>query len=409
VTANPPRPEAYQTFRVNLAEPGPDPNAAPSLVLTTPANVPSGSGTSISVSNYNDADGDPITVEIDWNNDGTYDETKILAGGSGGGQTWISPSAYVNSTAVTQGRTIPVRYTDGLIAESIVYNPPLAFLLGPNEAPSPGSVVLSTPATVPNGSTTTVSVVSASDAEGDPIQFAIDWDNNPATPADLQTLQAPYTPVTYTSPIVFTGSVPNEGRNIPVTYADPAHAPVAYTPTLAFTLTGPVGSLPQVSLSTPTSVLSGNTAAITVQAANDADGNVIQLTIDWDNNPSTPADVRTIAPPYNTPLTYTSPTPYNNASLSPAGRGIPVTVSDGVNPPVAYAPSLGFTLSANRAPVITGAPALAVNPLPSPATFTMAAGNATAVDPEGDAISYTIANSVNTNTYSGSAFPIGGL
>ncbi|HYE77997.1 MAG TPA: hypothetical protein VEI97_08430, partial [bacterium] len=142
--------------------------------------------------------------------------------------------------------------------------------------------------------------------------------------------------------------------------------------------------------------------------ANDGDGDTITLAIDWDNNPATPVDTRTIAPPYTTPIIYTSPANYNNPTLSSVAMSIPVTVTDGVNPVAPYTPPLSFTLGPNRAPVVGGTPALAANNIPSPASFTLLQGTATATDPEGDAVSFTVTNNQDASAPSGQ-FPFGSL
>lgn len=408
VTVNLPRPVAYQKFVVNMGGSGSD-NLLPSLLLTTPVNVASGETTSISVGSYNDSDGDQIIVECDWDSDGSYEDVEMLNGGSGGGQVWTSPITYSNPTSQIQTRTIPVRFSDGVITSPLTYNPSLTFLLGPNLAPSAGSLALSTPATVFSGSTTMLSVLAADDPEGDPITLFIDWDNLSATPAEQRTLVAPYPPTVFTSPITYTATSPNEVRQIPVTYKDPSHAAVSYAPALSFNLVQIIGGLPSVSLTTPANIQSATTTTIQVTSATDPDGNPIQFAIDWDNHPGTPADIRTLNAPYSTPVVYTSPAPYINTTLSNSQRTIPVTVTDGINPAVAYSPSLSFQLGPNRPPAVSGSRALATTLLPSPATFTMNAGSGTASDPEGDPIAYAITNNVNASTWTGTTFPIGNL
>lgn len=408
ITENRPRPITYQHFQVTLGGGGTGGNFFPTLALSAPSLVTSGTGTSISVVSYSDPDGDPISVDIDWDNNGTFEDTRTLNGGSGSGQVWTSPISYSNATQINQTKYIPVRFTDGVMPTALTYQPMLQFNVGPNQGPT--SISLSTPATVANGSGTIVQVISASDPEGDPVSVAIDWDNNPATAADVRTLVAPYTPIAYNSPILYTATSPSEVRQIPVTWGDALHPATTYIPELSFTLSTIIGSLPTIELSTPANVDSGTATSITVLSASDPDSNLLTLSIDWDNNPETPQETRTIAPPYTTPLTYVSPLTYKNATLTPGSRQIPVRVTDGVNPGTFYAPALSFTLGANRAPIVSGIPAVTNSPQSSPATFIMGPGNATAVDPEGDTpLTYTVTNNHTAATWTGSGFPISGL
>jgi|GEM_PF-1892910 len=407
VTGELPRPIAYQHFQVVLGGGGGGGNFLPTLSLSTPANVTSGTGTTITVASYSDANGNAITVNIDWDNNGTYEDSRALTGGSGGGQVWTSPIAYTNGGPIAQTRYIPVRYTDGVMAGTLNHAPLLSFNIGPNAAPT---VSLSTPATVQSGSGTVVNFTGGSDAEGDPISLAIDWDDNPGTAPSIETVNAPYAAQSFNSPILYPATVPGEVREIPVGVSDPHSATVDYSPVLSFTLANVIGGLPQVTLSTAANVLSGNSTSISVLSASDADNNVITLAIDWDDNLATSPEIRTISPPYAVPLTYVSPITYKNATLTPSARALKVTVSDSVNPATAYSPQLTFTLGPNRAPIVTGAPNITNTPQPTPATFTLGAGTTTATDPEGDTpITYSLTNNRNSTTWTSNSFPFAGL
>ncbi|HYE78006.1 MAG TPA: hypothetical protein VEI97_08475, partial [bacterium] len=73
--ANPaPDPIAYQAFQVLMATPS-DP---PTVTLTTPREVLSGETTTIEVTAATDPDGDTILLEIDWDNDGIFEDTQRI-------------------------------------------------------------------------------------------------------------------------------------------------------------------------------------------------------------------------------------------------------------------------------------------------------------------------------------------
>ncbi|MCG3153099.1 MAG: hypothetical protein GEEBNDBF_02408 [bacterium] len=167
--------------------------------------------------------------------------------------------------------------------------------------------------------------------------------------------------------------------------------------------------IPTLTMNVPADVDSGTTTSITVTAANDLNGDPITVQIDWDNDGIHEA-THTINPPYTTPITWNSTVPkYNNTTLLPLTRSIPVRFTDGVMAsPQNYGP-LQFMLGPNQAPQVSGAPALAAATLISPATFQLLAGSATITDPEGDPVTLKVVNDVDANIVTGAAFPIGGL
>lgn len=167
---------------------------------------------------------------------------------------------------------------------------------------------------------------------------------------------------------------------------------------------------PSLILTTPANVASGTSTTITATFANDLNGDAITVEIDWDNDGIYEA-VHTINAPYTTPIVWNSTVPkYNNTTLLSLPRTIPVRYTDGViASPMAYTPGLGFTLGPNQPPVITGMPVLADADIISPAFFEILAGTATIEDPEGDAVTLKVVNSIDATVVSSGTFPIAGL
>ncbi|MEO7993760.1 MAG: hypothetical protein ABI743_05115, partial [bacterium] len=77
-----------------------------------------------------DDDDDPLTVEIDWDNNGSYEDTRTL--NSGQTPTWTAPNQ-VNNPGAAGARTIKLRYTDGLVTP--INHANLTYTLGVNRPP----------------------------------------------------------------------------------------------------------------------------------------------------------------------------------------------------------------------------------------------------------------------------------
>ncbi|HYE80502.1 MAG TPA: hypothetical protein VEI97_21210 [bacterium] len=180
--------------------------------------------------------------------------------------------------------------------------------------------------------------------------------------------------------------------------AAPAPEPVVYQ---AFqVLMASPSTPPTLTLTTPPNVLSGTSTSITATAAGDAENDPITVEIDWDNNGSF-EDTQTIPAPYTVPVTFNRPggATYNNATLTPEMRTIPVRYTDGNGSPLPYSPALTFTLGPNRPPQLVsgGGLGLASPCLPSPATFSVTL-DGTVTDPEGDPVTYTVVGTPNSGT-----------
>ncbi|MEO7994590.1 MAG: hypothetical protein ABI743_09340, partial [bacterium] len=176
-------------------------------------------------------------------------------------------------------------------------------------------------------------------------------------------------------------------------------APIGYCPFQVDLITA--DALPTATFSTPANVLSGfaTTTTVSVDTANDADGDPIAVEIDWDGGANSFVAAGTINSPYTVPVNYTSPAAglWSNSTNAPIARTINVRFSDGVQPTPTNAPDLSTSLGANRAPVITGTTALAAATVVSPATFSMTIGTSTISDPENDTIGLYVVNNRNAD------------
>ncbi|MEO7993162.1 MAG: hypothetical protein ABI743_02085 [bacterium] len=222
-----PRPVSYQVFKVVQD----DPNTAPTLTLTTPANVLSGSTTILTVSSAFDAEGDPITVSIDWDNDSIFEDTHILMAPYTTPMVFNSTVPKYNNTTLTPlNRTIPVRYTDSVIASPLTYSPAKTFSLGGNRAPIiTGTPTLSDSTVIsPASFTINQGTATVTDPEGDTVTLKLrhSVDATTLTGTFPFTNIGPYTnpPVTSVDFTVWaldalhpaTGAGPVNGSNFPI-------------------------------------------------------------------------------------------------------------------------------------------------------------------------------------------------
>ncbi|MEO7993527.1 MAG: hypothetical protein ABI743_03940 [bacterium] len=153
-------------------------------------------------------------------------------------------------------------------------------------------------------------------------------------------------------------------------------------------------------------LLSGQQPSASVTGITDADGDLLNITVNWgDGNGFVPV-VSNLAPPY---ASQSLVGPHmNNTDLVNDSITMAVRVSDGT---VGNTYDLAYTLGPNRPPVVAGVPALASSSLPTPATFTLNAGSTSVIDPEGNAVTYVVTGSRTPTGPFGptSAFPITAL
>jgi len=165
-----------------------------------------------------------------------------------------------------------------------------------------------------------------------------------------------------------------------------------------------------VALTSADPMNSGTSAGVSVTAMGDLDGDNLDVLVDWGDGGGFVTVASGLVGPAYPPQTPSGPQ-MNNVDLVTDAIAMVVRVTDGVSN-VDF--PLPYTLGANRAPVLTGSPALALTPIAPPATFTMNVGTATAVDPEGDAVTYLITTDTAPNgpfpdATGQAAFPIASL
>ncbi|MEO7993761.1 MAG: hypothetical protein ABI743_05120, partial [bacterium] len=214
VTINRPRIETFQAFPIAFS------NTLPFLLVSVvDPTVDSAAKPALQVIEFYDNDEDPIGVDIDWNDDGTYEDHRTLNPGDPV-PLWTAPAA-INSTAITDSvHEIPLRYTDGM-AGTIDLTPAPSFTLGPNKPPAITGAVTLLADSLPVPATFRIQpgTATAVDPEGDPITYRVSNDrNSELVKSNSFPIVATLTPLTTLGPVTFT-----------VRATDPLHAGVAGT------------------------------------------------------------------------------------------------------------------------------------------------------------------------------------
>ncbi|HYE77682.1 MAG TPA: hypothetical protein VEI97_06830, partial [bacterium] len=362
LTSDLPDAATYQAFTVEQITP----NSPPTLTLQNPAGtVASGNGVAtFNVTAYNDPNGDPVQLQFDWNNDGDFSDTgEALQTVSGATPVpFASPIFYNNATLTPAGRSVPYRYTDGVIPSPITGTG--SFTLGPNQAPtiSAGTVGLANPSLVaPATFSLTATGLTVADAEGDAITFTVTADANNNGSVE-QTASSIVALAGYNAtPVMGPWNSPNSPVRFRAYANDATHAGTAGTavPSSPATLLGtvtPANNPPTLALQNPAGPVASGNGVLTfnVTSYNDPDGNTIQIQFDWNNDgdfSDTGEALQTVSGA--TPVPFSSPIFYNNATLTPAGRSVPYRYTDGV----IATPLTGtgsFTLGANQGPTFAG-------------------------------------------------------
>lgn len=114
------------------------PNTQAELTFSMPNFVMSATSLVLTIASYNDPDGDPVQIKIDWNGDLDFND----AGESGlppvtfTGQTYTSP-VLINNTSANPlpSRTVYVEYTDNISPHPIVQAVAGTYVLGGNRPP----------------------------------------------------------------------------------------------------------------------------------------------------------------------------------------------------------------------------------------------------------------------------------
>ncbi|HEU4618757.1 MAG TPA: putative Ig domain-containing protein [Gammaproteobacteria bacterium] len=343
------------TLRVSM----PGTNSAPTISGTPMTSIAAGSPYSFTPT-ATDADGDTLTFSIEnkpaW---ASFDSaTGQLSGTPAAGQT----GAYSG---------IAISVADGSASASLAPFTITVTAATTNSAPT----ISGTPAVDVQQGTAYDFQPSASDADGDKLTFSIA--NKPSWASFSTT----------TGRLSGTPGAGTAGRysNIVISVTDGKAG--AALPAFAITVAAS-NSAPKISGTPATAATSGAAYAFT-PTASDPDGDALTFTIA--NRPSWAA--------FNTATGRLSGTP--SASNAGAYSNIVISVSDGKLS--ASLPAFTITVTAtNSAPTISGTPAT------SAASGTAYSFTPTASDPDGDALTFTIANRPSWATFNGATGRLSG-
>jgi len=389
-----PEPVTYQAFRVLVSTPNAQPNATASFVGGASV-IASGGTTEVQIDSYTDVESNPATVTVDYDFDGVFFTdvlpVNITPAGPFPTAMGISPQIFNLISANPIDVTTQVRYNDGFHPDDMIN---LTLTIGGNNLPTADVQFVSPTAVI--GTIIQLTIANEADVEGDPVRYDIDWEwdgvaanfvpdfpwvDLPSTFAQLPK-PAPAAVGPYTAGIRIKDALHPAGTLMGVPYN------VVATNTQA-----------NCRFIIPANVLSATTIPLTVDAYDDPDGDPVQLRIDW-NGDFDFNDAGESGLPAVTAVgqIYTSPLQLNNLSATPRPAvTVNVEYTDNVSPHSPVFDNAGqFILGGNRPPVITGSPSLQLTPIPSGGTFRVLQNGATASDPEGNGISYTLRSVPNS-------------
>jgi hypothetical protein len=123
-----PAPVTYQSFSVTMGTLNTPPTAS---YATTTASINSGGTVTINVSSVVDAESDPIDVEVDWDNNGTYDAAGTINPPYPVANNFTSPITYTYSGPGVDTRTVPCRISDN-VAPDVNLLPSATFTVNSN-------------------------------------------------------------------------------------------------------------------------------------------------------------------------------------------------------------------------------------------------------------------------------------
>lgn len=153
-------------------------NQQATLTFSMPSTVQSAETLSLTVATYDDPDGDPVQIKIDWNGDLDFNDPgeSGLVPVTAAGQVYTSPVLINNTSASPLApRSVYVEYTDNISPHVPIYTSPGQYTLGGNRPP----VVIGAPALeltpIASGSSFRVlqNGATVSDPEGNAISFTV--------------------------------------------------------------------------------------------------------------------------------------------------------------------------------------------------------------------------------------------
>ncbi|MEO7993032.1 MAG: hypothetical protein ABI743_01430 [bacterium] len=225
LTANQPDLITYQAIDVALG--GGTTNDPPTATVrintgSTPI-VASGGALEIWLEAESDPESNPVLYDIDWTNDGSFDVMAVDPAGVPPPDVLIDGSgiAPTNSTASNEAHQARVRFDDAFspAAPTVVLLDYLVAPVGANTPPSASIVLQSN--NIPSGGTLTYQLNTETDADGDTVTYAIDYDlAGPFTP-DVSGLDPSAPPTTlHVSTAQFNGSASPASRTTRIQYSD---------------------------------------------------------------------------------------------------------------------------------------------------------------------------------------------
>lgn len=388
-----PEPVTYQAFQVLVSTPNAQPNASASFIG---GNVIASGGTvEAQIDSYSDVENDPGTVTVDYNFDGAFftDVTPVNVTPAGPFPVALGTSQPIYNLISANPIDIAtqVRYNDGFHPDDMIN---LTLTVGGNNIPT-ADVQFTSPSAVVS-TIIQLQIANEADVEGDLVRYDIDWewDGVPANFApDFPWVDLPnsFAQLPKPAPSIIGGYTAG------VRIKDALH-PDGTLITLPYNIVA-TNQQASVRFSIPANVQSATSFNMTVDAYSDIDGDPVQVKIDWNGDLDFNDPGETGLPPVTfVGQTYASPVQINNTSASPlAPKTVYVEYTDSISPHTPVYESVGtFVLGGNRPPVVMGAPSLQLTPIPSGSTFRILQNGATASDPEGNAISYTLRSVPNS-------------
>lgn len=392
----------YQAIPLLVANPNGMPNAT-GMFAGGLTSIISGSTAQAQVLSYTDVESNPGSFAVDYDtSDGFFPDFESQTITTAGPFPVLLEESHPlnnNSSVASVSRVAEIRYTDGLHADRSIYIP---YTLSGNQAPS-GFADLPFDEYVID-SLMQLILENFSDPENNQLLISIDWEwdgteggFSPDPGYNLVTLQQALA----SRPA---NSTPGNWL-LGIRITDPLHPNTEITAIPYRTV--PPNTPPTAEFITPSMVESATTTTVTCSAFSDLDGDDVEVEIDWNGDGDfDDAGESELAFLSGAGAVYTSPVLNNNTSASPlAPRTVNIRYTDNVSPHEWITTSAGqYILGGNRPPTISGTLSLEEAQLAPPAIFKVLQNGASAVDPEGNAVTYTLRAVPNSGSATNSTF-----
>lgn len=120
LTSGIPEPIVYQAFQVEL---GPDSDPPTYTSVNVPAVAGNGGTIAIAINGLADNESDPLTVEVDWDNNGTYDSYGPYNSPYANPINLTSPITYTYAGPGVDTRSLPIRFKDAVNTTQVTPTP----------------------------------------------------------------------------------------------------------------------------------------------------------------------------------------------------------------------------------------------------------------------------------------------